>query len=189
MTAFAGASYGLRSLINLELKNNHVFWIVVGQTGDWDAEPAPNAFVPGDTTIADPVVAIKPVVITLAREVSLADYNNIAEGHRVTVAIEGVVHYFAYVEDEDYLTEYGRFLYMHAIYSTPLGMPSPDTGTYRQYSVFVNLVPSAGYEEAEWLEPANIDDYGTLIYSNKRASLAVSETGPIVVLPALLELR
>lgn len=37
MTAYAGTSYGLRSLINLDLKSNHTFWIVVGQTDEWVA--------------------------------------------------------------------------------------------------------------------------------------------------------
>lgn len=189
MTAYAGTSYGLRSLINLDLKTNHEFWFVIGQTGDWAAEPAPDAFVPGDTTIATPVVAIKPAVVSLCREVSENDYNLLLEGQRASVTIEGVVHYFAFVADEDYLTEYARFLYMHAIYSTPLGHPSPSTEEFRQYSVFLDLVPAAGYESADWLDPDNIDDYGILAYSNKRAKIDVTSSGPIVVVPCIVELR
>ena len=189
MTAYAGTSYGLRSLINLELKNNHTFWFVVGQTGEWQSEPSPDAFSPGDVSIADPVVAIKPSVISLCREVSESNYNELVEGQRAVVSIEGLYHYFAFVSDEDYLTEYARFLYMHAIYSTPLGHPSPATSQFRQYSIFGDLVPAAGYESNEWLSPANIDDYGILLYSNKRAKIDVDSSGPIVVLPCLLELR
>ena len=189
MTAYAGTSYGLRSLINRDLKTNYDLWFVVGQTGDWTAEPAPNSFAPGDTSIATPVVAIKPAVVSLCREVSEVDYNLLLEGQRASVVIEGVTHYFAFVADEDYLTEYARFLYAHAIYSTPLGHPSPDTGSFRQYSVHCSLTPAAGYEDADWLAPANIDDYGILLYSNKREAIAVNSSGPIVVLPMLLEVR
>ena len=187
--AYAGTSYGLRSLINLDLKTNHEFWIVVGQTGEWVAEPAPDAFAPGDSDIENPVVAIRPAVLSLCREVSESDYNLLAEGHRASVTIEGVPHYFAFVSDGDYLVEYARFIYMHAIYSTPLGMPSPSSGSFRQYSIFADLVPAAGYEQADWIAPANIDDYGILAYSNKRAPISVNSSGPIVVLPALIELR
>jgi hypothetical protein len=187
--AYAGTSYGLRSLINLDLKTNHEFWVVIGQTDDWTSEPTPDAFAPGDTSIADPVVAIKPAVLSLCREVSEADYNLLLEGQRASVVIEGVSHYFAFVADEDYLTEYARFLYMHAIYSTPLGMPSPSSGDFRQYSVYLDLTPAAGYESADWLEPANVDDYGILAYSNKREAIAVNSGGPIVIVPVLIELR
>ena len=188
--AYAGTSYGLRSLINLDLKTNHEFWIVIGQTDAWDNEgDTPEPFAPGDTSIATPVVAIKPAVLSLCREVSEADYNLLLEGQRASVVIEGVTHYFAFVADEDYLTEYGRFLYMHAIYSTPLGMPSPSSGTFRSYSVHCSLTPAAGYEDADWLAPANIDDYGILLYSNKREAIAVNSSGPIVVVPCLIELR
>ena len=187
--AYAGTSYGLRSQIKLDLKTNHDFWFVVGQTADWTAEPSPDAFAPGDTTISGPVVAIKPAVLSLCREVSVGDYNLLAEGSRASVTIEGVAHYFAFVDDANYLTEYARFLYMHAIYSTPLGMPSPSTDDFRQYSVFMDLTPAAGYESADWLAPGNVDDYGILAYSNKRAAIAVNSSGPIVVLPALIELR
>lgn len=189
MTAYAGTSYGLRSLINLDLKTNHEFWFVLGQTGDWVAEPSPDAFAPGDTTIATPIVAIKPSVLSLCREVSQVDYEALLESQRASVVIEGVTHYFAFVEDANYLTEYARFLYMHAIYSTPLGHPSPSTEEFRQYSVFVDLVPAAGYEDADWLAPGNIDDYGILAYSNKRAKIEVDSSGPIVVCPCLVELR
>lgn len=189
MTAYAGTSYGLRSLINLDLKSNHTFWIVVGQTDEWDAEPSPDSFAPGDSSINDPVIAIKPSTVSLCREVSLNDYNQLLEGQKAYVSIEGVNHYFAFVADEDYLTEYARFLYMHAIYSTPLGHPSPATGYFRQYSLYCDLVPAAGYESADSLVPANIDDYGILLYSNKREKIAVSSEGPVVILPVLVELR
>ena len=187
--AYAGTSYGLRSLINLDLKNNHEFWVVVGQTADWTAEPAVDAFAPGDTTISGPVVAIKPAVLSLCREVSVGDYNALLESQRASVTIEGITHYFAFVADGDYLTEYARFLYGHAIYSTPLGMPSPGTESFRQYSIFLDLVPAAGYEDADWLAPGNIDDYGILAYSNKREAITVTSQGPLVVLPFLVELR
>lgn len=188
--AYAGTSYGLRSLINLDLKTNHEFWVVIGQTEAWDTEgDVPEPFAPGDTSIATPVVAIKPAVLSLCREVSEADYNLLLEGQRASVVIEGVTHYFAFVADEDYLTEYARFLYMHAIYSTPLGMPSPSSGDFRQYSVYLDLTPAAGYESADWLAPANVDDYGILAYSNKREAIDVNSSGPIVVVPCLLELR
>ena len=68
-------------------------------------------------------------------------------------------------------------------------MPSPSTDDFRQYSVFMDLTPAAGYESADWLAPGNVDDYGILAYSNKRAAIAVNSSGPIVVLPALIELR
>lgn len=187
--AYAGTSYSLRSVINLDLKTNHTFWIVVGQTGDWAAEPTPDAFAPGDTSISTPVVAIKPVVMSLCREVSEGDYLLLAEGQRASVTIEGVYHYFAFVADEDYLTEYARFLYMHAIYDTPAGMPAPSTEEFRQYSLYLDLVPAAGYESADWLAPGNIDDYGILAYSNKRGKIDVTSGGPVVTLPILLELR
>ena len=187
--AYAGTSYGLRSLINLDIKTNHEFWVVIGQTDDWTSEPTPDAFAPGDTSIADPVVAIKPAVLSLCREVSEVDYLLLAEGQRASVVIEGVSHYFAFVADEDYLTEYGRFLYLHAIYSTPLGMPSPSTGSFRTYGLYADLVPSAGYESADWLAPANIDDYGILLYSNRREAIAVNSSGPIVICPILIECR
>ena len=189
MTAYAGTSYGLRSLINKDLKTNHTLWFVIGQTGDWAAEPSPDAFAPGNDTIATPVVAIKPAVTSLCREVSSGDFALLAEGQRASVIIEGVTHYFAFVADADYLTEYARFLYSHAIYSTPLGHPSPGSGSFRQYSVYLDLVPAAGYESADWLAPANIDDYGILAYSNKREAIDVNSSGPIVVVPMLMEIR
>ena len=189
MTAYAGTSYGLRSLINRDLKTNYDLWFVVGQTEEWGDPDTPEAFAPGDTAIATPVVAIRPAVVSLCREVSEVDYNALLEGQRASVVIEGVTHYFAFVADEDYLTEYARFLYAHAIYSTPLGHPSPSSGTFRQYSVFASLTPAAGYEDADWLAPANVDDYGILLYSNKREAIAVSSSGPIVCLPCLLEIR
>lgn len=187
--AYAGTSYGLRSLINKDLKTNHDFWVVVGQIDEWGDPDTPAPFVPGATDIDDPIVAIRPAVISLCREVSQSDYNGLLEGQRACVSIEGVSHYFAFVSDENYLSEYARFLYLHAIYSTPLGMNPPSTGSFRQYSVFLDLVPAAGYEDADWLVPANIDDYGILAYSNRRVKIDVDATGPIVVLPCLLELR
>lgn len=187
--AYAGTSYSLRSLINLDIKTNHEFWIVVGQTDVWGDPDTPTAFAPGDTSIDDPVVAIKPSVVSLCREVSEGDYLLLAEGQRAYVIIEGVAHYFAFVADKDYLTEYARFLYMQALYSTPAGMPVPSTGYFRQYSIYTSLVPSAGYESADWLAPDNIDDYGILLYSNKRAPIAINSGGPEVWLPVLWELR
>ena len=68
-------------------------------------------------------------------------------------------------------------------------MPSPETEEFRQYSLFVDLIPAAGYQDADWLAPDNIDDYGILAYSNKRAKILVSSSGPIVILPILLEMR
>lgn len=187
--AYAGTSYGLRSLINKDLKNNHTPWVVVGKVDSWEAEPSPDSFVPGEDSIENPVIAIKPSVISLCREVSQVDYSELLEANRASVVIEGVSHYFAFVSDANYLTEYARFLYLHAIYSTPLGMPSPITGAFRQYSLFLDLVPSAGYESAEWLAPENIDDYGILAYSNRRAKIDVDSSGPIVILPILIEVR
>lgn len=127
-------------------------------------------------------------MLSLCREVSEADYNLLLEGQRASVVIEGVTHYFAFVADEDYLTEYGRFLYMHAIYST------------RRYAVTFKrdiqilqcsllTCSAAGVRSADWLAPANIDDYGILLYSNKRAAIAVDSSRSVVCLPVLVELR
>jgi hypothetical protein len=167
------------------MKQGDDLWVVMGKTSEWTDEDDPDTPAPGDATIVEPIVAIKPIINTMAVEVTESAYNALQEGFRAAVSIEGVVKYLELVADEDAYDRYARYLYIKALYD-PIIAGHPAFTSFRVYYLTSGLVPSAGYEDADWLVPDNIDDYGLNEYENAGTKIL---DGVAIVLSVVLEFR
>lgn len=173
--------------INLLNASNQ--FIVVGQTSDWVAEPTPDTADPTDTSPAEPVVAIRPYLTTMAVEVSAEEYALLDPSVRNILTISGVPVYFAYVAEEDAYTMGANYLIAIAEYNPAVGHPEPTTDGFRSYYFCTELEPSAGHESDDWLAPGHIEGYGKLMYINNGPEIPITGGGFSVDLIALMELR
>lgn len=140
-------SYKGRARRALLHKANSTYWVGVGKQTPWTNEQAPPNPVPGSASIDEPLVYVKPQMVSLCRTVN-GDEDFIHYGQR-----------YKYVSDDDALTEDGRFLYILAKLDPTLGIP---LGSFRQSAVFTGLIPAVGYEQAQWLSPAHVANPGVL---------------------------
>ena len=167
------------------MKQGDDLWVIMGQTSEWTDENDPDSPTPGSETIVEPFVAIKPIVKTMAVEVTEEAYTALTDGFRAAVSIEGTIKYLELVADADAYTRGARYLYIKALYD-PVVAGHPAFVSFRTYYLTSALVPSAGYENATWLVPDNIDDYGLLEYENAGTKVL---GGIAIVLPVVLEFR
>jgi len=131
----------------LTLKNNEVFWFVVGRTQTpWDNEASP----PQESV--DTVSLVEIGGLQRAQTVSLC-YPD-PDG---TIEFRG--QRYSLVSDE-YAYDYdSRFLYC----STLLKFDEFPLVTFRQFGVSVGVIPKTGYETNAVLTPDQVLDYGKLI--------------------------
>ena len=131
----------------LTFKNNETFWFVVGRTHTpWDDETNP------------PVESVDTV--------SLTEIGGLQKAQIVSLcypdpngAIEFRGQRYSLVSDEHAYEYDSRFLYC----STLLKFDEFPLVTFRQFGVYVGVVPKAGYEDNMVLTPAQVQDYGRLI--------------------------
>lgn len=169
----------------LEMKNGDDLWVVMGKTSVWTDEESPDAPLPGDITIVEPIVAIKVAVKHLVKEVTEEAYLLLAEAERTAVVIDETLVYLQLVEDDDVYTESARYLYFSVTYD-PIIEGHPDFTSFRVYYATSGLVPSAGYENSDWLVPDNIDEYGFVEYENAGTAIL---GGTAISLPVVIEFR
>jgi len=170
----------------LEMKQGADLWVVMGKTSAWSNSD--NSVItpsPSDVTVVEPFLAMKPMVKSLAVEVSGSAYDQLQDSFRAAVSIEGVVTYLELVDDADAYGRLARYLYIKALYD-PAVAGHPNFTSFRVYYLVSGLVPSAGYENATWLVPEHISDYGMMEYENAGPAIL---GGTAIVLPIVLEFR
>jgi len=129
-------------------KTNSEFWVGIGRTTPWDDEETPPAVDLDAVDIEEPIVYVQATQTHLCKVVTTGE----------DVIVAGVK--YAFVADEDALTEIAEFIYMVGEFTgTVGGQPHAD---FRQWGVLRNLVPAAGHETDTWLAPANVEDPGIL---------------------------
>jgi len=131
----------------LTFKNNEVFWFVVGRTlTPWDDETNP------------PVESVDTV--------SLTEIGGLQKAQTVSLCYpdtNGTIEFrgqrYSLVSDDRAYEHDSRFLYC----STLLKFDEFPLVTFRQFGIYVGVVPKAGYETSNVLEPDQVQDYGKLI--------------------------
>ena len=167
----------------LYMKNDTPLWIVMGQQDAWPNEASPPSPLPGNTTVVQPIVAIKPSIASVATIVTAGVYNGLSAPNRAIALIGGAQTYLQLVSDGDAYTDIARYLYLEALYD-PVTAGMPAFTSFRTYYVVSGLVPASGYENALWIAPANITSYGMIEYEN--TGLAVSG-GAAISIPVVLQ--
>lgn len=188
MARSVASTISYRAWAGINLLNAENMFIVVGQTSDWGSEPTPDTADPTDTTPTEPVVAIAPYLKTLAVEVTAEAYALLAPGSRSTLTISGIVKYFEHISEADAYDRGATFLIATANYD-PATHPSPSTDGFRSYYLCVGLEPSLGHTEDDWLAPANIEGYGTLLYINNGPEIPITGGEFSCDLVCLFEMR
>lgn len=167
------------------MKNGDDLWIVLGKTSEWDDENMPDSPAPGNNTLVEPFLAIKPIVKSLAREVIYQDYEVLSQYYKFEANIDGVLKYFELVDDVVAYTNVGKYLVLQALYD-PIIAEHPSFTSFRVYYVVSGLVPAPGHESANWLIDANIEDYGLVELENAGTKVL---GGSQMTLPAVLLYR
>jgi hypothetical protein len=166
----------------LEAKLSDDIWVVLGQTSTWDDEDSPDIPLPETDEVIEPFVAIRPCVKSLAKDITLSEYELLSDTNRGVVFIDGVANYFELVPDASAYDELARFLFIKAIFD-PIIIGHPSEEYFRTYYATSGLIPSRGYEHATWLAPDNIDDYGMVEYESSGTKLSGTVS---IVLPIVL---
>lgn len=172
----------------IEMKNYSELWIVLGQQTAWDDEDVPDIALPETSPVVEPIIAIKPYISSLAKEITVEAYNLLDDNVRALTSADGVTKYLELVTDVDAYTENARILYLKALVDPiNLGHPVHD---FRVYYVCSDLVPAAGHEDDSWLAPSNVAGYGLVEYENSgKVVLMDDEAGPACYLPACIEFK
>lgn len=168
----------------LLVKNRGNIWVVLGRQTPWLDEDIPDAPTQGTSSIEEPLVAIRASIQSMVREVSSTDYNLLSPSNRAIAYSESGYVYLELVDDSLAYDSLARMVYVEATYAPLLGMPS---GDFRIYGACSGLEPAAGYENADWLEPGNIDDFGLLIQLSHGKVYSHTESGGVVQIPMLIE--
>lgn len=155
-------------------KTESTYWFGIGRTAAWTDENDPPT-VPDDYTAIDtPIVYVKASLVKLAK---------------IVVSGEDIIHNgvkYAWVADEDALTELARFLYCYCEL-TP-GVGGQPYGTFRQTALYTDLVPATGHESDLWLAPANVEDVGNICYLANHIAVVLVESVTRAV-PVMREFR
>ncbi|MEW6352109.1 MAG: hypothetical protein AB1646_23910 [Thermodesulfobacteriota bacterium] len=186
MSSQATTTYRARVKRALEMKNGDQLWVAMGRTTAWPEETSPPAPLPGATDIDEAIAFGKPVLATLARIVSEAEYGQLTGQQRVTLYLGGEVIRLGFVADGDAMTQSARFLYYRAVFNPALGHPA---GPFRQVGIFSSLVPAAGYENADVLAPAHVQDRGLLEYIDHCTVVNMGPEGPVVCIHGAIEFK
>lgn len=180
-------SYKVWNGLNLVNATNP--FIVVGQVSDWENEPTPDD---ADNTLAtpdEPVVAIKPYLITLAVSVTAEAYALLDPSVRSIASVNGVIVYLEHITENDAYDRGATFFLAKSYYDLALGHPAPSTDGFRAYYYCTDVTPATGYEAADYLEPAQVDDYGLLFYVNNGPEIPITGGEFSTDLTVLIELR
>lgn len=145
------ATYVGRALRAVQFKQANTIWAVTGRQTPWADENVPVQPLPTITSILEPVCFVKPQIIKLCKTVTSGGDVQIL-GQR-----------YAFVDDDDALTESARYIYSLARFDPTIGQPY---GDFRQVGLYVNLIPATGYDNDLWLDPLNVADPGVLIYAS-----------------------
>jgi hypothetical protein len=165
-------------------KNNQPWWLAFGRTSAWPNEANPPDVELATADIDEAFVFVKPIVLSMARVVSEADYLALPPGQGARIVVNDVASYFALVADEDAFTQFARWVYYRAELNPITGMP---VASYRQVGVFVGLVPAAGYEQHAWLAPGNVQSRGRLIRLSNGTELETGPSGPLAAAHGAIE--
>jgi hypothetical protein len=184
MARIATTTYGARVKRGLDLKNGDDLWFALGKTSAWPNDESPPSPLPGDTEVTEPFIVFKPIIKSMAREVSQVEYDALQESQRGVVVIDEVIRYLKLVSDENAQTEVARYVYLRGVSNPALGHPA---ATFRQIGIYSGLVPAAGYENAEWLATTNVDQYGLLEYLDNGTKTDQTEFGPVIAIAVALE--
>lgn len=174
MARSAVVTNSLRVSFGLHICSLQNLFVVTGKTSDWSPEPGPDAANPNDTAPTEPIVAIRPYLVTMAREVSAEDYELLASNKRISLAISEIIKYFEYIDTNDAYDDAAGYVLALAEYNISLGHPAPSTDGFRAYYLCSGLEPSAGHEQDDYLEPINIESYGSLLYINNGEAIPIS---------------
>lgn len=169
----------------LDYKNNtnHTFWIAIGRTSPWPDEDHPPSITRGETGVDEPICYRRASVVTLARSVSLAEYESAPENERALG--DGLC--LVFVSDEDAHDHIARYLYLNVCWNP--GYDLHPANDFRQVGLYPHLVPAAGHESDEWLAPADVDDPGMLRYLDNDKVQQMDSQGPVVFTPVILEFK
>ena len=145
----ASSSYDGRTRRARLHKVNSTYWVAIGRTTPWDDENKPPDWEPAGHTIDEPIVYVRPAMVSLCKIVASGE----------DVSIRG--QKYAFVADANAQVEQARFLYVRAVFNPALGMP---VAGYRQRAIYTELVTTAGHEEDQWLAPENVSMPGIIEY-------------------------
>lgn len=169
------------------LKNRGNIWVVLGRQNAWTDEDVPDSPTPGTHDIEEPFVAIRAQTASMAREVSLEDYNLLSAANRAIGFSETGYVYLELVPDVDADTKIARLIYVEAVYAPFQGMPEAD---FRIYGAYSRLQPAAGYENHDWVAaPTHVEDFGLLLNLSHGRAYTQVESGRAVTIPLLIELK
>jgi hypothetical protein len=185
MARQAVIKYQSRTKRALEMKNGDDLWVVMGKTSEWEDEESPDAPLPGDIEIVEPIVAIKVNNKYMASEITYEEYALLGDLERAAVMIDSTIVYLQLVDDEDAYDEVARYLYLRVTYD-PIVEGHTAFTSFRVYYVVSGLAPASGYEAATWLDPTNIDDYGFVEYENAGTVIL---GGSAINIPVVIEFR
>lgn len=166
------------------IKNRADLWVVLGRQTAWGDEDIPDSPTQGTHDIEEPLVAIKAQTISLVREVSYGDYGLLSPASRVVAYSDTGYVYLELVPDVEAYEKVAKAIYVDILYSPSLGMPE---GEFRIYGAYSGLTPAAGYENAEWLAPGNVEDWGLLVNLSHGKVYQPTESGRAVQIPMLIE--
>jgi hypothetical protein len=184
MERVAIVPYSGRIKTALTKKNGDQLWFVIGKNTTWDDNDSVQSPALGATSVTEPIVAVKPVLMSMAKDISEAEYNTLLDNQRAIVVVDNIITYLQLVADEDAYSQIARRLYLRTVINPASGQPGKD---FRQIGIFSGLVPAAGYEANDWLLPEHIDDYGMLEYLDNGDATKMDATGPIIVIAVALE--
>jgi hypothetical protein len=143
------STYAGNRLFMLQLKQENQFWAAIGGQSPWPDENEPPAEDITANTIIEPIVYVKPQINSMVKPVLSAGDVLITDQNYIMVTDAEAL------EDLE-----ARFLYLQFAFDSSIGMPVAD---FRQIGLFTNLIPSVGYNNAEWLIPEHVVSPGTLL--------------------------
>lgn len=154
-------------------KANSVYWMAIGRTTPWPDENKPPEFQPGDHTLDEPIVYVRPTMVSLAKLVNSGEDCMIGKQK------------YSFVADADAQSQQARFIYVKGVFNPALGMP---VAGYRQRGIFTELITAAGHEDDQWLAPENVVSYGVMEYC-ENTDLRSLSTGEQRVIEIVLEFK
>jgi len=154
-------------------KTNSAYWLAIGRTTPWIDELAPPTPNPGIIDIEEAIIFVKAEMVRLAKFVQSGE-DVIVKGSR-----------YKFVDDNDAIIEQARFVYIKGRFDPSTGQPY---GTFRQLGIFTGIVPASGYENRDWLAPANVTSRGILEYIENKPPTEMNLEREEVV-QAIIEFR
>jgi hypothetical protein len=139
----------------IDFINNNTFWIGIAQDEtEWDnplVSPEPSVLT---TSLTEPISYQRALLsdVFLVMNVSAASAGE----------IEYEDGYWTQVEEEDAFDENVHHVYIKTVFDST----NHPLVEFRQYGLFLNLAPSAGYEDYYSLLPEQVEDEGIFVAYN-----------------------